>query len=630
MTRTSLPGEMAAHSDFSPSWLALREAADHRARDDQPLDSTCRHWLASRPGPLGMVDLGCGSGNNLRYLAPRLPPQQRWCLIDQDSALLAHARDHATAHHDHVAGLECLQRDLVHLDQVLTDRVLAETAIVTASALLDLVSKAWLEILIRQCAAHQCAIWLAMSINGDNALIAHDGQADDAALLHMDQQVQQLIKAHQQRDKGFNGALGTRAPDVAGALLEEAGYQVIRTSAPWQLDCRMPEEALLARTLVEGWLEAALEQAPDQRQALTQWYETRQQHIAQGRLGVRVGHTDLLAIPARSGARADSPRHKAGGTGGYRRLLASSTLRWVLTLIILGSVVWLVDLGALLARLNDLSARWLALALLISIPQVVLSAWRWRLTARYMGLSLPLPTAVSEYYLSTFLNQVLPGGVTGDLGRAWRHGARDAAHGAALRAVIIERASGQAALLLVALVTLLLFTPLRHGVLERLEQLGAGTGVPYALLTGTLAMLLMGIWAFQHPPHWLSALRRDLRRGLWNRRLWGRQLVSSLAIVLSYMLVFICCARALGEPLPTTTLMALTPPVLMAMAIPVSVAGWGIRESAAALVWILAGFPAQQGVAISVTYGAVILLSSLPGAVILLLGRHMTPRQVPG
>ncbi|WP_115852804.1 lysylphosphatidylglycerol synthase transmembrane domain-containing protein [Kushneria indalinina] len=320
---------------------------------------------------------------------------------------------------------------------------------------------------------------------------------------------------------------------------------------------------------------------------------------------------------------------------GYRCLLSSSILRWTLTLILLGSVFWLVDINALLARLSDLSPGWLALALLISVPQIMLSAWRWRLTARHMDMSLPLTTAIREYYLSTFLNQMLPGGVTGDLGRAWRHGTRNASHGAALRAVIIERASGQAALLLVALATLLIFTPLRHGLVERWSRLNLmlhdRTDIPYALVYLALMMMgLAGVWAFRHPPQWLSALRRDLRRGLWNRRLWLRQLASSLAIVLSYMLVFVCCARALGEPLPTTTLLALTPPVLMAMAIPISVAGWGIRESAAALIWMLAGLSAQQGVAISVTYGAIILLSSLPGAVVLLMGRHTSSRQVPG
>ncbi|SPJ33478.1 lysylphosphatidylglycerol synthase transmembrane domain-containing protein [Kushneria phyllosphaerae] len=333
--------------------------------------------------------------------------------------------------------------------------------------------------------------------------------------------------------------------------------------------------------------------------------------------------------------KAQKPSQPSTTRRGYRQVLTSSLVRWVLTLVILASVVWLVDIGALLTRMRDLSPGWMALALLISIPQIMLSAWRWQLTARHMGMSLSLPTAISEYYLSTFLNQILPGGVTGDLGRAWRHGIRDVSYGAALRAVIIERASGQVALLLVAVTTLLVFTPLRHGVIERFRQvslmLNAHTSVPYAPFYITLlALLLIGVWICRHPPGWMGALRRDLRRGLWNRRLWLRQLLGSLAIVLSYMLVFVCCARALGEPLSTTTLLALTPPVLMAMAIPLSVAGWGIRESAAALIWILAGLSAQQGVAISMTYGAVILISSLPGAVVLLAGRHTIRRQAPG
>lgn len=317
----------------------------------------------------------------------------------------------------------------------------------------------------------------------------------------------------------------------------------------------------------------------------------------------------------------------------WRRLLASPVLRWCLSLAILGSVALLVDIDALLARLDDLSLAWVLLALLISIPQVVLSAWRWRLTARHMGLRLPLSTAVAEYYLSTFLNQILPGGVTGDLSRAWRHG-RHTSQGAALRAVIIERASGQTALLLVALLTLTLFTPLREGLHEALlnthSALKAHTGLSRPiLLMSLLFMVLAGLGCYYRSPQWLSALRHDLRRGLWHRRLWLRQLVSSLAIVLSYMLVFVCCARALGETLPVTTLLALTPPVLMAMAIPISVAGWGVRESAAALIWMLAGLPAQQGVAISMLYGAVVLLSSLPGMARLLGGRFYCRRRPP-
>ncbi|MFC0266479.1 lysylphosphatidylglycerol synthase transmembrane domain-containing protein [Kushneria aurantia] len=301
----------------------------------------------------------------------------------------------------------------------------------------------------------------------------------------------------------------------------------------------------------------------------------------------------------------------------------SPLLRWLLSLVLLGSVALLVDHNALLSRLASLSPGWLALALALTVPQVLLSAWRWRLTACHMGLELRPGTAVAEYYLATFLNQILPGGVSGDLGRAWRHGSEGVSRRAALRAVVIERASGQLALALVALVSLVLFAPLRDGIAARFGAIGdlAANGPLILTLIGVALVILAFAAVWRMAPRWLAGLHHDLHRTLWAGSLWRRQLAGSLAIVASYVLVFICCARALGAPLPVTTLLALTPLVLMAMAIPLSVAGWGIRESAAALVWILAGLPAQQGVAISVTYGAVVLVSSLPGAVRLLLGR---------
>ncbi|ARS53615.1 hypothetical protein B9G99_12720 [Kushneria konosiri] len=107
---------------------------------------------------------------------------------------------------------------------------------------------------------------------------------------------------------------------------------------------------------------------------------------------------------------APGPQQAPPVRQGFRRVLTSSLLRWTLTLGILGGVIWLVNIDALWARLSDLSPGWLGLALLISVPQIMLSAWRWRLTASHMGMSLSLPTAISEYYLSTFLNQILPGG----------------------------------------------------------------------------------------------------------------------------------------------------------------------------------------------------------------------------
>jgi uncharacterized membrane protein YbhN (UPF0104 family) len=102
-------------------------------------------------------------------------------------------------------------------------------------------------------------------------------------------------------------------------------------------------------------------------------------------------------------------------------------LRTVVSLSLLGLLAIWLDVGALLDQLRAVEAEWLVAALALSVAQVTISAWRWRYTAKRLGLPLPLGVAVREYYLATFLNQVLPGGVLGDVSRAWRHAQAGAA-----------------------------------------------------------------------------------------------------------------------------------------------------------------------------------------------------------
>jgi len=118
----------------------------------------------------------------------------------------------------------------------------------------------------------------------------------------------------------------------------------------------------------------------------------------------------------------------------------------------------------------------------------------------------------------------------------------------------------------------------------------------------------------------LRSLASATRQALLGRAVLLRQLLASLLIVASYVAVWLCCMRMSGLATPPAQAAALVPWVLLAMAIPLSVAGWGIREGAAALVWQAAGLDAAEGVAASVSYGVVVLLSTLPGA--LALRRH--------
>ncbi|MBP6490552.1 MAG: flippase-like domain-containing protein [Thauera sp.] len=267
---------------------------------------------------------------------------------------------------------------------------------------------------------------------------------------------------------------------------------------------------------------------------------------------------------------------------------------------------------------------WLVAALVLSFPQVALSAWRWRLTANRLGAPLRFGEALREYYVATFLNQILPGGVMGDAARAWRHARlsrTEAMEGApvglaAWHAVLIERASGQLALLLVVLATLLVSSELQTASV-RLFAPPADDSNPSVLLALALLLALVGMALWRGRGH-VARFRRAVQEALLARDVFLRQLIASLLIVASYVGVYLCCMRMIGVDTPLATAAPLVPWVLLAMAIPLSIAGWGVREGTAALVWQAAGLDPAQGVAISISYGVVILLASLPGALLLL------------
>lgn len=283
-------------------------------------------------------------------------------------------------------------------------------------------------------------------------------------------------------------------------------------------------------------------------------------------------------------------------------------------LLLAGLIAWVGPAG-LLGLLETLSIPWLLIALLLGVPQVLLSAWRWRFTTGLLGIPLPFSLALREYCLGNLLNQVLPGGIAGDLARAWRHARTASAARLAWHAVMIERAAGQLVLLACALLVLP-WAPSIGGE----SQNAFGESAVLSLFSIGLALLAAALLARRMLPAvaWFS---RDFAQAVFSRHAWPAQLLLSLALVSSYVGVYLCCARALGVDADALTLVPLILWVLVAMALPLSLAGWGIREGAAAGIWMLAGLPVAQGVAVSLLYGVVVLVSALPGALLLLASR---------
>lgn len=292
-------------SEFSADWLALREPADHRARADELLSVLQRSGAAQRQDVARQVlDLGAGTGANVRHLAPRLGPGQHWRCVDRDDGLLGRLAE-ATQAWTLLEGHLCERDgDAIRLGGTVWDaevqlepldlarslsglRLPPSGGLVTASALLDLVSTDWLATLIRRCHDAQVGLLFVLSYDGKTSLSpAHP----------LDAQVLALFNRHQRSDKGFGNALGPDAPEAAQQLAKAAGYRSVRLAASdWVIG---PAEAPLQRALVSGWAEAARAVADATTPAVHEWRSARFAQIAQRRLSVRVGHRDLVATPA--------------------------------------------------------------------------------------------------------------------------------------------------------------------------------------------------------------------------------------------------------------------------------------------------------------------------------------------
>ncbi len=280
-------------SGFSPEWLALREPIDHRSRDRALAERLTKRFRGK--SKINVVDLGCGTGSNLRATSQVLDvTRQSWTLVDYDPRLLSVAGERLAQWSDRAirdeAGLVLFkgdktievtfrQADLVkELDSVLGKKSDLGPDLVTASALFDLCSTDFIETFAGAVAKRRAVFYTVLTYNGvQQWMPAHASDEAMTAAFH----------AHQKTDKGFGVSAGPDAPPALATAFRARGYRIDEGDSPW--DIGRSEQSLID-ALVPGFAGAVRETGAVTERDITAW-------LAVQRHGSLVGHTDTLAVP---------------------------------------------------------------------------------------------------------------------------------------------------------------------------------------------------------------------------------------------------------------------------------------------------------------------------------------------
>ncbi len=275
-------------NDFSPEWLDLREAADARARNANVANAVAARFTLREE--LNVLDLGCGTGANLRATAPLLPSRQTWTLVDRDVALLDAAKGKLTRWADrHIVEGDALEiekggrkirvvfreADLARDTKALVDE---GAQLITASAFFDLTSESYIREFAKAVTSRRAAFYTTLTYNGLQKWTPHRPA---------DNQIAAAFQRHQMRDKGFGPAAGPLASSHLVDQFRINGYVVLNGQSPWELE---RQDRMLIEELLRGYAVAATEDGGLDEKTVVAWLNVP-------RTAAFIGHTDVFATP---------------------------------------------------------------------------------------------------------------------------------------------------------------------------------------------------------------------------------------------------------------------------------------------------------------------------------------------
>lgn len=273
-----------------------------------------------------------------------------------------------------------------------------------------------------------------------------------------------------------------------------------------------------------------------------------------------------------------------------------------------------VNFDSIQSRLTQINPIWMALAIAIALAQIVVSATRWRDIAEACGKIMPARTANRFGFIAAFFNQTLPSSIGGDGVRLWllrRHGA---SWQSATYSVLVDRAVGVIVLAVIVIASL----PWSYRLIVNDHARLGLVVLDVVALAGGLGFLLLGRLPFDWLKSWWPVRHIHACSEIANAVMFGSKagpkvLFLSLLNHLMTIAIAWCGARAIGSSASFLDMTLLMPPVILIMMVPISIAGWGLREQSLQAAFIYSGLNAADGVTISILFGAVYFVTGAIG-----------------
>lgn len=302
-----------------------------------------------------------------------------------------------------------------------------------------------------------------------------------------------------------------------------------------------------------------------------------------------------------------------------RRILLS-TIKILISLALLYFSLRKVDLYDLASRIRVESLGWIGLAIVVTILQIFLGVLRWREISSECGAPIGTAQAMRYNMIGTFFNQTLPSSIGGDAVRLWLVARAGAGWRAATYSIFVDRAIGLIALAVLIVASL----PWSYNLITDPHGRSALLVVDFAALAAGAGFLVLGALNWPWLKHWWATHHVHACAVIANRVLFSRDrgpkiAVLSLMVHVLAVVIAWCVVRAIDAPVLFGQIFQLVPPVMLITMLPISIAGWGVREASMGLAFGYAGLAADEGVNVSLLFGAVSFIVGAFGGLVWIL-----------